>query len=85
MLDQLIFLRVCLLWNFLKTNENDIIDILVTEPNLHAEQQIAMKRKKPSHFRKQLSTPELDPRIAGRDAGIPGYSSEHRHYQKADV
>ena len=30
---------------FLKTNENDIIDILVTETNLYAQQQIAMKSR----------------------------------------
>lgn len=32
---------------FLKTNENDIIDILVTETNLYAQQQIAMKSRPP--------------------------------------
>ena len=48
-LDQLTFLRVCLLWTFSLslTNENDIIDILVTETNLYAQQQIAMKSRPP--------------------------------------
>ena len=32
---------------FLKTNENDIIDILVTETNLYAQQQFAMKSRPP--------------------------------------
>ena len=54
---------------FLKTNENDIIDVLVTETNLYAQQHIAMKSRSPrilgSHSRLQNWIPvTLDKMLA---------------------
>lgn len=70
--------------NVLITNEIDIIDILVNETNLSAQELINMKNY-PSHRKKSLSAPNLDPCKTGRDTGIPENNFELKHCQKANI